>query len=280
MSKYVLPVKGTLFSLMIWVALAIASREAYAGEFSFGEEYCDSSTEEKYCAIDYHYSGKIESKDVEKFKTMLKNTERRSNSDREVYLQIFLNSKGGDIDAALKIGKLIRVHQMQTLVFDECNSSCVIVFASGVRRYANIELWGPIPNGAKVGIHRPYTTAEGSYEKHRHKFREVERQIKQFLREGGVSERLWDDMVKISPENIKFLSQKEAIDYGLNGEDPAYADFVDGKKAKQYGITRAKYLKRKAMIKEKCESNTQVLADTTGKELQQCKQNILHGRAP
>ena len=281
-NEYVLPVVGTLFPLMLLIVLSIASRGLYAGELSHAEKYCDSSTEDSYCVFTSHYSGIIESTDIDKFKAMFKTTEHHiSHLYQNTYSEIFLDSEGGDVESALKIGKLIRAHQGQTFVSGECYSSCVIILAGGVVRGAAIELAGYIlPNGSKVGIHRPYTIAEGTYEEHRHEFHELENQIKQFFREGGVSEKLWDDMVMMPPESLKLLSQQEAIDYGLAGEDPAYADFVDGKKAKQYGIPRDTYLERKRMVKEECDSNKQILSDTTGKELERCKQNILHGRTP
>jgi hypothetical protein len=203
---------------------------------------------------------------------VLRDAESRINFNRYIHL----NSKGGDVSAALEVGRLVRASQLTTFVTEECYSSCVIILAGGVQRV-------PVMLGilAKVGIHRPYSTREaGSFEDHRKEFHELERQIKAFLREGGVSERLWDDMVKTPPEDMKLLSQAEAIDYGLSGQDPAFADYVDAKEAKRYGITKTEYLKRKGMIKQLCDSNMQVLADATGKNLARCREDVFRGRIP
>lgn len=190
-----------------------------------------------------------------------------------------MTSDGGDVGAALSIGRLIRENRASTFVQRRCYSSCVLVLAGGVERGAIIEMFGqPV---AKVGIHRPYTTGEPtSYEEHRKKFSELERQVKQFLQEGSVSERLWDDMVKIPPENIKFLTHADLASYGLIGTDPAYADFEDSKAAARYGISKQEYLRRKSTIGENCKSNDFPLTRETFKALAQCREDVLYGRTP
>jgi len=255
-------------SAVVFSALYAATSDLNAGEFTFSQ-YCNS--EGKNCSIQYF--GPIEGADIDKLRRVLRDAESRANFNR----QIHLNSKGGDLNAALEIGKLIREHELTTVVLEECFSSCVIAFAGGVWRGAVIEALG-VPL-AKIGIHRPFSTGTAtSVAERRKEFNNLAGRVKTFLREGGVSEKLWEDMVKTPPENVRLLTQEEAIDYGLVGKDPAYADYVDSQEAKRYGISKTEYLKRKAMIKELCDSDPQVLADRTGKTLARCRDDVFRGR--
>lgn len=253
------------------VGLIVLSGQATSGELVF-REYCNPDG--KNCSVNVNYSGPIESADVEKFRSILGDAKRRTDFSK----QIMLDSPGGDVDAALKIGKLIRASHLTT-ASKECYSSCVIVLAGGVARWPMTEFAG-LQLG-KVGIHRPYTMmGVASYEKHREKFNKLEREIKKYLREGGVSERLWDDMIKTPPESMMLLDQKQLQAYGLSGLDPAYADYLDSKEASRYGVSKIEYLKRKAAIKVLCDSDAQVLADVTGQDLAKCRENVYRGHLP
>lgn len=265
-----LAIRAFCVYVVLVFALFAATPDLRAGTLTFSE-YCNS--EGKNCSI--QYSGRIENADIEKLRRILKDAESRANFNR----QIHLNSKGGDLNAALEIGKLIRAHDLTTVVLDECFSSCVIAFAGGVWRGAVVEAFGmPL---AKIGIHRPFSTGHAqSVAERRKEFNILAQLVKTFLRDGGVSERLWEDMVKIPPENMRLLSQEEVTDYGLVGKDPAYADYVDSQEAKRYGISKTEYLKRKAVIKDLCDLDPQVLADRTGKTLARCRENVFRGRFP
>lgn len=62
---------------------------------------------------------------------------------------VFLDSPGGDLIAAMEIGKTLRRSHAWTIVsnYKECSSACVFILASGVQRNAF--------EGAKLGLHRP-----------------------------------------------------------------------------------------------------------------------------
>jgi len=267
---HALAIRGLCVHAALLSTLLMATLDARAGTLAFSD-YCNS--EGKNCSI--QYSGRIVKTDIEKLRKALKDAESRPNFNR----QIHLNSKGGDLNAALEIGKLIRTHDLTTVVLDECFSSCVIAFAGGVWRSAVVEAFG-VPF-AKIGIHRPFSTGQAtSVAERRKEFGILAELVKTFLREGGVSERLWEDMVRIPPEHMRLLSQEEALDYGLVGKDPAYADYVDSQEARRYGLSKTEYLKRKAMLKELCDSDLQVLSDRTGKSLARCREDVFRGRFP
>ena len=190
------------------LALCIATQDLYAGTFTFSK---DRNSEGKNCSIEY--SGRIENTDIEKLRRVLKDAETRVNFNRHIHL----NSKGGDLNAALELGKLIRSHDLITFVLEECFSSCVIAFAGGVWRNVVVEAFGmPL---AKIGIHRPFLMGHvTTIAERRKEFNTLAQSVKTFLREGGVSETLWDDMVKTPPENMRLLSQEDVIHYGLLGK--------------------------------------------------------------
>lgn len=52
-------------------------------------------------------------------------------------LMVLLNSPGGDGEAAMKIGRLLRSKKAQVFVIGQCESACVFVMAGGVVRAAN-----------------------------------------------------------------------------------------------------------------------------------------------
>lgn len=57
-------------------------------------------------------------------------------------LIILLNSPGGDGEAAMKIGRLLRAKKAQIFVIGQCESACVFVMAGGVVRAANSDTVG------------------------------------------------------------------------------------------------------------------------------------------
>ena len=72
----------------------------------------------------------------------------------EPVVRVFLNSKGGEVLAAVQLGRIIRSQAIEVWVDKsaECTSACILVLAAGVSRVA-------IP-GARLGIHRPYFPPE------------------------------------------------------------------------------------------------------------------------
>ena len=63
---------------------------------------------------------------------------------------VFVNSPGGDLWTGLKVGRLIKEKQLNTVIAGYCNSACSIMFMGGLeRRFAN-----NLPHSATyIGIH-------------------------------------------------------------------------------------------------------------------------------
>ena len=166
----------------------------------------------------------------------------------EISVLVSLNSPGGSLGAAIEIGTLLRKYHATSLMLDEyiCHSACVFVIAGTPKRAI----------GGKVGIHRPYfafdnQTSVAGQKKQKQK---IEKLATSYLREMNVSEKLYFDMNRISPENLKILSKDDLIGYGLGTTDPNYEDAENAELAKKIGVSTSELIMRKAKFKLNCEN--------------------------
>lgn len=197
----------------------------------------------------------------------------RSSNER---LVVSLNSPGGDIEAAMSLGRVIREARGHTQVEPpaSCASACVLVFAGGIVR-------GTFGK-SNVGIHRPALSAvpqEIDMNAVKATTDDAVHKLKVYAAEMNVSERLIDDMLVIPPEKIRWLSNDDLNAYGLGFVDPIYAETVILDGAKRYGITPAEYRARDERAKSECQSLTddEVFGYLDG-ERSPCAQAILSGK--
>lgn len=163
---------------------------------------------------------------------------------------IKLNSTGGNISAALKIGRLLRKYGAMANVDENaiCLSSCVYVLAGAPNRAVD----------GTVAIHRPYdpndkATSEVAQSE---KYKKLGIQIAAYLKEMNIPTSLYDNSLFISPDRVKTLSFNEMQAYGLNENDP-YADEAGAvQKAQKLGISRKEYVLRKARAHKECGLNS------------------------
>jgi hypothetical protein len=125
-----------LFLIVVAALLSLPSR---AGAAQITTEKNDLG--EDYLSI----SGRIEAQDGKKF------TQLALAGDASV---VFLESSGGSIEAAIEIGRVIRLKGMTTVVADKdhCVSACGLIWLAGERRL--------LTQGARVGFHATYTTTD------------------------------------------------------------------------------------------------------------------------
>ena len=149
---------------------------------------------------------------------------------------ISLNSKGGDVDEAIEMGRLIKESELGVFVSipSTCYSSCVFLLASGVARVAF----------GSIGIHRPYfgdMDEKITMIQIRQKREIMTTKIKRFLEEMDVNVSLAEDMIAIPPNEIKILSSDELKRYRLEGDDANYEEKQIAKEAKRWGLTSREY---------------------------------------
>lgn len=92
--------------------------------------------------------GPIEAGDGEKFETVVRGVNRAS---------VILQSPGGLVKEALRIGAMIRMEGFATMVpaDKECFSACGLIWVSGVRRYMS--------DTSLIGFHAAYREENGEY---------------------------------------------------------------------------------------------------------------------
>jgi ATP-dependent protease ClpP protease subunit len=160
---------------------------------------------------------------------------------------VSLNSVGGDVVAAMSLGRILRREDKSAVIGpdDVCISACVLVLAGATHRAIF---------GGKVGIHRPFVGQDSATtaEQQKAQYEGIEKTIRDYLREMNVDARLYDDMFRISPSNVKYLSPSELRAYGLEGSDPYREQAYHARRAKDLGISMQELLRRQNEAMVKC----------------------------
>lgn len=188
----------------------------------------------------------ITKEDADRFDRMKlalqKNTEENGGA---VAYAIYLDSTGGDVEAAMRIGRAIR--SMKAIAIPEkCYSACVLTLAGAGYRAIN--------ERSRIGIHRPYqrlavvTTAGNEKEK----YAELQVKVEQFLSEMNVSPKLYSDMMMIPSHKIKILTIDELSNYGLAENDPYFDEADEMNKAVSLGISRQELVRRRSIEFDIC----------------------------
>lgn len=161
---------------------------------------------------------------------------------------VYLDSEGGDVYSAMTIGRMFRKARVYALLSNgnKCMSSCVLLLAGAVNR--------SIVDGARVGIHRPYSTDTdpASFDDLQAKTTKLGVDVSAYLSEMNNPNSLYESMKLIPSENIKILSYLELETFGLNDKDPVFAELNDNAEAKRAGVSKSEFLARKALSK-KCQ---------------------------
>ena len=196
----------------------------------------DSTPGQPREAIEVWITGTIAEADAKKLDTFSQQLEHD-------VLRVYLNSQGGEISAAMKIGRLIRQNEGVTAIPlpARCYSSCVLIFISGVKRI----------NFGEIGLHRPFF-ASAPQER-----QVLEKQVplmlslvKSYVGEMGITDNLYQQMVNTEPSQM--------VKYGWSDyktlipeSDPVYEEIEISYEARQYGITTAE-MRHRIQDTERC----------------------------
>ena len=185
--------------------------------------------------------GDIEIGDLKKFQNVISSLKKKYGekncTDGNTHIRI--NSRGGNVDEALLIGREIRKNSFGVVVLEksQCLSSCVFILASGVSKLVI----------GTVGIHRPYFSfiQDGKSADEVRSMREaLNQRIKSFLNYVDVPESLLDEMLAYPPEKIKILAEQDLVKFRLNGKDATQDEIDTANSAKFFNLTSAEYRKR------------------------------------
>jgi hypothetical protein len=181
-----------------------------------------------------------------------------------------INSRGGDVDAAMAIGRMLRKENAWIEVNGLCISACVLILAGAVDRLIGAD--------AKVGIHRPYLAIHSqssvTADQVKNSYRTILHGMRVYLREMNVSDRLADDMLAVAPEHVRILTEVELREYSLLGVDSVEqerraveSEVQEVREAHRLGLERLEYNRRKALGETLCP-----LTDPT---FWICRENVL-----
>jgi hypothetical protein len=208
---------------------------------SFGVELVlekPNSTDQ--CIIGVRLKGPIAKNDSSKFSNFIEQLNKSikvCNFWDGMILKVGLDSEGGDVDEAMRIGRLIKNNSFGTITGQayKCLSSCVLILASGVERQSLL---------GNVGIHRPYFSdlnEKLTIDEIRKIKDKKNKEIKTYLEEMDSNPALLDAMISIEPSNIKMLTEDELKFYRLIGDDANYEEKKIAMLASVYNMTSSEY---------------------------------------
>ena len=140
-------------------------------------------------------------------------------------LIVLMNSPGGDGQAAMKIGRLLRRENAQIFVIGQCESACVFILTSGVVRAAN---------SGTVGVHAgrlTLTNRNGEILKEIDSSQSLTNSFKlsgfnseahQYLSAMGIKNGLIDVMLAHQTKQTYKLTDSEMLQFGVIGFNNEY----------------------------------------------------------
>ena len=151
---------------------------------------------------------------------------------------VSFSSSGGEFDAALELGRLLRTLGVSTMVGrdDQCLSSCVFAFMGGDRRIA----------AGRIGIHRPYFSSTRYVLDRRSQYRQLQLKLREYIEELDFPPSLYEEVMAVSSETIRVLSAADLKRYYLEGMSPSAQEEADAESARHLGIPILEFLQRKA----------------------------------
>jgi hypothetical protein len=181
-------------------------------------------------------SGTITNLDPKAFENAIQDLENRR-------LYVRLDSVGGDVFAAIHIGRLIRKHDGVTIISvpSKCYSGCALLFIAGVIRH----------NLGELGLHRPYQiTVLQNRQTNEKQLPRMLALMRQYVEEMGVTENFYDQMV--NTEHSKTAIYRIDDYANLVPEmDPVFREAQVAYDARRYGMTTAQ-MRQKERDAEGC----------------------------
>ena len=167
-------------------------------------------------------SGTITEQDSTALENLIRGLGNRS-------LSVWLDSPGGDVFAAIRMGRSIRKYEALTVipVPSKCYSSCALIFIAGVRRH----------NLGKLGLHRPYLASTPQSRQ------TIEKQVprmlqlvKQYVAEMGITDNFYYQMVNTEPSKMAIYRTDDYANL-VPATDPVFQEIQIAYDARRYGVT-------------------------------------------
>lgn len=151
---------------------------------------------------------------------------------------LWLASNGGDIDAAMDLGRLLRKRGILTYVAraDQCFSACVFAFMGGERRGV----------AGRLGIHRPYFLYTQDSPDRQARFRHLQKVVKAYVEEMDFPDSLYEAIMLVPPQSMQIVAPADLKRFYLEGISPSSEDIADAASARRLNLPMVDYLLLKA----------------------------------
>ncbi len=137
---------------------------------------------------------------------------------RDVALRVDVDSAGGEVFAALEIGRILREERASIRVLDgaSCISSCVLLLMGATER--------SISKSARIAIHRPSlgaTTRDARNEAGEHAIvAALGEQLALYAQQMNVPRKIVDEMMSVPADRLRWLHPSDLTAYGIPRLDP------------------------------------------------------------
>ena len=186
-------------------------------------------------------SGKITENDAKELDNISSQLEHVST------FEVWLDSPGGELGPALRIGRIIRKHEGHTIIgpseFARCYSSCALIFIAGVTRISV----------GRLGLHRPYLSSDPLRRD------VIEKEIpnmfllvKNYVAEINITDNFYQLMINTKPSEMKVFTLDDDLSEIVPTEDPVYSEIETSYKARAHGVTTAEMRRREHAVVETC----------------------------
>lgn len=225
-----------IFYAVIPVALTLLVSTAHSAQIRLKSATAD--------LVAVEFLGEIQPSDADSLKRLIETRISSANKFRWIYL----NSHGGDVATAMKIGRYLRTLEFDTTVdaSARCLSSCVLIFAAGLNK--------TVAATNIIGIHRPFGASTGSRSREdaTKMYREMTAQVYAYFDEMNIPRSLPEEMLRVPPEQMRMLTFDEVEQFGLVGKDPVEQELDDSANANRFGISRQEYIARRSRALQSC----------------------------
>jgi len=128
--------------------------------------------------------------------------------------RIRLNSNGGDLNEALKIGELVNKLNLETIVSkgDYCASACFFIWLNGERRTA-LRIQKDVDQ-FNIGLHRPFLSSVTTDQASRQRQIDVQRETIRYLEDKLIPRRIIDLMMSRPSNEIYWLTETDLFEIG------------------------------------------------------------------
>lgn len=175
-----------------------------------------------------------------------------NNAAGAILKRIGLNSAGGDVEAAMKIGRLFREQDIGVFVEDECVGPCVLILAGATSRL--------LIHNYKIALQRPHlgsTTGARSVQEMSVTVENLNRRVRTYLEEMGSHTGLYDDMMSAQLTKPSVLSAEKVALY-FPELTPAKEAYQRELKAREYNISLGELLARERDADSQCSTRGDV----------------------